>query len=304
MERDLRRRNKYEKQQQRFKHHEPRTMKDRTGPRSAPAENRSGRISKRDRVVMAQETIEFEDDESIKGTITYLIKELVKLEVKLEKNKHDTEFEVELETTLDGAFRLVAEQEEEGIRIGVLNFASAKNPGGGFLKGSMAQEESLALFTGLYNCIKDSPMYQLNRDNPRRGLYHHGLIYSPNVTVLRDSEGQLLEEKDRFGIDILTVPAVNWGDALKKGVFPNEIKKNVVERMDYLLSVAVDQGIEILILGSWGCGVFGGNINFVAREFISFLTGKYEGVFRGICFSTLDPKHQQVFERELNNAFG
>jgi len=32
-----------------------------------------------------------------------------------------------------------------------LNFASAKNPGGGFLNGALAQEESIAVGSGLYD---------------------------------------------------------------------------------------------------------------------------------------------------------
>ena len=48
-----------------------------------------------------------------------------------------------------------------------LNFASTKNPGGGFLRGSQAQEESLARASGLYACI--SPMtgyYDTTRNQP------------------------------------------------------------------------------------------------------------------------------------------
>ena len=52
-----------------------------------------------------------------------------------------TFFEVENETTLRGSARLAASHVNS--RIGVLNFASAKNPGGGFRGGAQAQEESL-----------------------------------------------------------------------------------------------------------------------------------------------------------------
>ena len=60
-------------------------------------------------------------------------------------------FEVANETTLHAARRLLGE--DPGARVLALNFASARNPGGGFLGGSQAQEESLARASGLYACI-------------------------------------------------------------------------------------------------------------------------------------------------------
>lgn len=53
-------------------------------------------------------------------------------------------------TTLEAAQTLVAENSSPVL---ALNFASAKNPGGGFLGGSQAQEESLARASALYECI-------------------------------------------------------------------------------------------------------------------------------------------------------
>src|SRR5689334_22157589 len=49
-----------------------------------------------------------------------------------------TEFEIVNETTLQGAARLAHSKKYQ--HIGVLNFASAKHPGGGFLGGAKAQE--------------------------------------------------------------------------------------------------------------------------------------------------------------------
>ena len=64
--------------------------------------------------------------------------------------EYDTQISVSHQTTLEG----VRQQLEKGnTDVLCLNFASAKNPGGGFLGGSQAQEESLARSTGLYPCL-------------------------------------------------------------------------------------------------------------------------------------------------------
>ncbi|MEG5140142.1 MULTISPECIES: TIGR02452 family protein [unclassified Microcoleus] len=57
------------------------------------------------------------------------------------------EFMVRNETTLVGAERTA--RSYKFAKIAVLNFASAKNPGGGFIKGAKAQEESLARSSAL-----------------------------------------------------------------------------------------------------------------------------------------------------------
>lgn len=263
---------------------------------------------------MAQETLSLQtdDDSSISALQKKAIDETINydthrlqsmLSVESQKGEHDTEFDVQLETTMEALERLREETSTSGreSRICILNFASAKNPGGGFLKGSMAQEESLALSTGLYTCIEHSPMYLRNREDPLNGLYHHAIIFSPAVPVVRHADGCLLDTP--YTVDILTAPAVNWGDALKKQVDEGDIRSTVAQRMDYLLHVAARHKVETLVLGSWGCGVFGGDIDYVAHTFITLLTEKYDGLFRDVCFSTLDKQHQTVFERELNNKF-
>ena len=66
---------------------------------------------------------------------------------------------VENMTTLEAAQRLIS----KGCRPAVLSFASATNPGGGFLGGARAQEEYLARSSGLYACIRDNAMCAFHR---------------------------------------------------------------------------------------------------------------------------------------------
>lgn len=99
---------------------------------------------------------------------------------------YDTKFEVLHCTTLQAAHALAAKVDEDSI--GVLNFASAKNPGGGFLRGASAQEESLARTSSLYLALTEerfiNGFYDYNRRG-RSGVYSDRLIYSPRVTVFK-----------------------------------------------------------------------------------------------------------------------
>ncbi|MFT5685176.1 MAG: hypothetical protein ACI8RZ_006125, partial [Myxococcota bacterium] len=85
--------------------------------------------------------------------------------------QHQTDFSVENETTLAGCRRLVA----AGHDVAALNFASARNPGGGFRKGSQAQEESIARASGLFACVEGNEMYVYNRHH-RHPLYSDHMI--------------------------------------------------------------------------------------------------------------------------------
>ena len=67
----------------------------------------------------------------------------------------------------------------------VLNFASAKNPGGGFLDGARAQEESLARASSLHATLLTSGMYAHHRAQGD-ALYTNWMILSPDVPVFRD----------------------------------------------------------------------------------------------------------------------
>src|SRR5579884_3973850 len=87
-----------------------------------------------------------------------------------------TTFEVVNETTLHAAQRLV--KAEPGTRVLALNFASARHPGGGFLKGAQAQEESLARASGLYACLAQFPEMYAANDRLGSCLYTDHMNYA------------------------------------------------------------------------------------------------------------------------------
>lgn len=69
----------------------------------------------------------------------------------------------------------------------VLNFASFKNPGGGFLKGTVAQEEYLCQNSTLYNVLsRFTSYYEKNRLSTNDALYSPGIVVLP--VLLRTSK--------------------------------------------------------------------------------------------------------------------
>ena len=166
-----------------------------------------------------------------------------------------------------------------------LNYASAKNPGGGVLNGATAQEESNCQVSGLYHCLNGGAaetMYERNRANPRRGLYHDLAIYSPKVPVIKSPDGQFV---DRYHVNFVTCPAVNLGVAVDRGVPRAEAVAAMGHRIDLALGVMARHDQKVLVLGAFGCGVFKNNPKDVAVAFKNLLATKYEGCFDHVVFA-------------------
>src|SRR5581483_1260737 len=121
------------------------------------------------------------------------------------RGSHATVFEVKNETTIAAILRAPAALGEPCA----LNFASAKNPGGGFLGGALAQEECIARASGLYPCLLQASEYYTFHRNLETCLYSDHMIYSPAVPVIKNEEGELLPAP--VCITIVTSPAVNAG---------------------------------------------------------------------------------------------
>jgi uncharacterized protein (TIGR02452 family) len=204
--------------------------------------------------------------------------------------------EVTEETTLAAARRLA----QSDVVPTCLNFASAKNAGGGFLSGSQAQEESLARASGLYPCIVQmNEMYEYNR-KLKTCLYSDHLIFSPRVPVFRDDTNSLLENS--YLASFITAPAVNAG-AVKRNE-PKQrglIKPTMATRLEKVLWIASQHDSTTLVLGAWGCGVFGNEASMIAQLFADALSpaGAFYGCFKQIVFAVYD----RTPNKESHTAF-
>lgn len=228
---------------------------------------------------------------AIQGSVLYRPDELPALREQVRQlqgapKSAAAKIEVTGETTLAAASRLVVEEGRTDVVC--LNFASAKNPGGGFLGGSQAQEESLARASGLYPCISQmNEMYDHNR-KLRTCLYSDYMIYSPGVPVIRDDEDRLLAQY--YTTSFITAPAVNAGVVKEREQADDQQIESVMkERIRYILDVAAMNGHRTLVLGAYGCGVFRNDPVDVARYFHDVLVQEnFRQSFERIVFAVLD----------------
>lgn len=212
------------------------------------------------------------------------------------RGRHATQIAVRNETTLAAARRLSASH-----RTIALNFASAKNPGGGFLSGAEAQEESLARASGLHACLDGRSMYPFHRSRDD-SLYTDYVIYSPAVVVFRSDDGRLLETP--FACSFLTSPAPNAGAVLQRDpARGDELRRALQSRIGKVLAVAAMHEFDTVILGAWGCGVFKNDPREVAGQFRAALTGEFAGVFRLVCFAVLDRSNDGGVIAPFERAF-
>jgi uncharacterized protein (TIGR02452 family) len=200
--------------------------------------------------------------------------------------------EVTNETTQIAARRLV---ESESIAdLVLLNFASARNAGGGFINGAKAQEEDLCRCSGLYPCLMTQRGYYEANRNQKSTSYTDHLIYSPNVPWFRT------RSRDRpdtlFLASVITAPAPNAGVMLsRESGSLSEVEAVLRRRAGLVLAVAADNGHRTVLLGAWGCGVFRNDPVVVADAFGRWLeSDKFAGAFDRVVFAIYDPSKERT----------
>jgi uncharacterized protein (TIGR02452 family) len=212
-------------------------------------------------------------------------------------------------STLDGAFLLsnTLRNNDHSNKIGVLNFASATKPGGGFWNGVQAQEESIARSSTLYPTLvaRESRKFYDLHNVERNPYYTDAMIYSPAVEIFRDDTGRWTKP---IVVDVLTSAAVNAKEVRRSthghsGAAEQTIELMMKERMARILCLFELKGARNLVLGSYGTGVFRNDVGLVARlwaELLAVRGARFENSFDRVIFAIIGRSTFVEFEDAFN----
>jgi uncharacterized protein (TIGR02452 family) len=211
---------------------------------------------------------------------------------------------VRIEVTDESVGEAVRRLSGTHTKVAVLNFASATKPGGGFLNGQSAQEESIARSSALYPSIaRHREMYEHGAKNPNPFSSDY-MIYSPSVPFFRDDGGQLLEQP--VTASVITAAAVD-ATRVPDRAMQSQIDRTIKNRMRKVIELAAEQQNRVLVLGAFGCGVFGNDPNRVAqiqRELLvdEGLGRHFDVVVNPIMSRGGDQQNLQAFRRALGGT--
>ena len=194
----------------------------------------------------------------------------------------------------------------------ILNLASNVSPGGGYHKGTSAQEESLCQMSTLsqslyqFGSLKYKHIRDANLPNIP-GVYpmdiNYGGIYSPNVVFFRNNKQYYFSIRDKkFSTAVITIASLSnriknqyTNDERKyfnsDGTLTDEgisIEKNKIRT---IYRIALDNGHDSIVLGAFGCGVYNLLPSEVSKLFFDVLNeDEFKGNFKKLVFAILEGK--------------
>lgn len=187
--------------------------------------------------------------------------------------------------TLD-MVEVLSNNPEKG-KIGVLNFASAGNPGGGWERGSGAQEECLCRRSTLI-CTLSDPWGWSNR-SWSYPIPDFGAVYSPDVCIFRKSfRSGFAFYENPIHADFISVacfrnpPIKDTAHGIR--INSGKILNLMLQKVRRIFEVAIANNIDTLVLGAWGCGVYANPPAHVALLFKQVI-GECDGRIKDVYFA-------------------
>ncbi len=190
----------------------------------------------------------------------------------------------------------------------VLNLANPVNPGGGVRQGAKAQEEDLCRRSSLLLSLESEMAALYYKYNQSLNTYmgSNAIVITPNVEIIKDVNGELLDEPVIVSIMTCAAPMVIYG---KEGLSEGQYQWLLYDRICGMLKCAAYLGYQALVLGAFGCGAFGNDAHVVSDLFYRALKEfDYDGMrakdfFRIIEFAVLDKTQNKYNYNEFKRNF-
>ena len=221
------------------------------------------------------------------------------------QNRFDkTEYQVLSQDCLATAKDFV--EQDEG-KVAVLNLASRSNPGGGVHWGAGAQEEYCFrcsdYFRSLYQYEDYGHQYGVERSDESYPMDRNfGGVYSPGVTIFRgtEAEGYPFIEKP-WQVNFIAVAGINNPDTVTGQDGREWLTERMVaitrNKLRTILNIAIDNEIDILVLGAIGCGAFHNPPHHVALLFKEiFAEPEYAHAFKKVVFAIKKDRNSRKTE--------
>ena len=151
--------------------------------------------------------------------------------------------------------------------------------------------------------------------NAHDPIHNDDIIFTPGVTVFKTDTANpvLMPEEDWYEVDVITcaapnlraIPsnAYNSGDGNQRAkVSDKELLAIHEKRLRKILEVAVSEGDEVIILGAFGCGVFGQSAYQVGQIFGNLLKTTFAGRFETVVFACLPGSNYDDLVRGVQEA--
>ena len=149
----------------------------------------------------------------------------------------------------------------QGLRVAVLNMASARRPGGGVTSGAGAQEENLHRRSDTWKFLHAQRMtyYPIPRE---------ACLLSRGVTIFRGSEAAGYPLEEPFQVDVISSAAPAHPPLDSSNQYARWQDEDAMQmQIELILEAAHLSGCQALVLSAFGCGAFGNPPWVVARLF-------------------------------------
>ena len=194
----------------------------------------------------------------------------------------------------------------KGKKVAVLNFANNRNIGGSPYSAS-AQEEALCRCSTLLPCIQacEESFYIPHRHAILQGKMdkygNDDIIYSPDVVVFKTDtlEPELLPKEEWFKVDVITSAAPEAYGSYDEDKLYRALKSRIIR----ILDVSLENNVEVLILGAFGCGAFGNPPKMVAELFYGLLKRYNFEVVEFAVYTRNDATNYDVFKEIIEKPY-